>query len=194
MNELFPHLKGLAGGKKQAWINSNLDHIAMLNEMLGFEETCKALYMKADTLVTALKKAERYHRPEITEANKAFNLAERANNKADNIWKELSIQAEIIKKQLEDNENLRDILTLYFETMANNNLLMAKLCKATQTYFTEHIDRANKRKVGPTRHASRSRLLISRDRQGDQPHRSRSRQSHSKTKRTFHARKGAYRG
>lgn len=160
MTDLFPYLKGLPGGKKQEWINSNLDFIAMLNDIVGFEETRKLLYMKPGTLVSALKRAEGQHRPAVTRADKAYNVAQQANNNSYEALRELAVQAEAIAGNSAEVQELKENLTSYFTLMERANGLMAKLCQTTRVYFTEHIDSPHKRKVGPTRLSSRGRLSI----------------------------------
>lgn len=164
MTDLFPQLKGLKGGDKQAWVNKNLDFIAMLNDMVGFEEARTMLRMKPDTLISALGRAEGRHRPAITHADKAYNMAQRADMKADEALHELEVQANVISGQISETQELKQNLTSYFALMAQANNLMAKLCQATSVNFTEHIGSLNKRKVGLTRRNSRGRLLLSVDR------------------------------
>lgn len=161
MTELFPGLHKLAGGKKQAWINQNLDFIAMLNDNLGFEETAKALHMKADTLSKALVKAERGHRPSVTRADKAYYLAQSACGKADTALGELAVQAEAIACSTEEVQELKTNLTSYFTLISKASELMARLCQSTHSNLTEHIRYKSPRKVGLTKRIGSSRLLLS---------------------------------
>jgi len=69
---LFSELKGLKGGPNQAWINTHLDLIWELNNTMGFEQTREALSMKVDTLYSALQRAEKGHRPALTESRRAL--------------------------------------------------------------------------------------------------------------------------
>lgn len=161
MTELFPQLVGLKGGVKQHWVNTNLDFIAMLNDHLGFETTCRVLYMKADTLASALKRAEEEHRPAITRADKAYNLAASAEGKADEALRELAVRASALEASFNEVQQVKRNLGGYFTLISKASQLMAELCQATRNNFTYHIVSPPKYKVGLTRRASRSRLLIS---------------------------------
>lgn len=163
MKELFPHLKGLRGGDKQAWINANLDFIAMLNDQLGFDKTREVLFMKADTLASALKRAEARHRPVITEAQKAHMLATTADRKADAVMREQAIQAEAIAGLSQELSETKDILLQYHEMQAKIHTMTARALSGTTQarYFTEQILNPNKREVGPTTRNRRVRLTIS---------------------------------
>jgi len=89
MSEVLPELAKLSGGRKQHWINANLDFIAALNDHLGFKDTARVLNMKSDTLSRALIKAEQRHRPVITQADKAMSKAQQADIKANKALAEL---------------------------------------------------------------------------------------------------------
>lgn len=168
MSELFPELAGLAGGKKQHWIESNLDLISMVQDAIGFDRACEIFHMKADTLSNALKRAEEHHRPMVTRADKAYNLAQVADGKASEALKELAIQAEVVAGTIEDVDQLKQNLTSYFKLNAELNRVMAGLCQSRRVYFTEHIGSAHKRKVGPTPLWNRGRLLVCSDRRSHQ--------------------------
>lgn len=161
MTELFPQLAGLKGGVKQHWVNTNLDFITLLNDNLGFDETCRVLHMKADTLASALKRAEDEHRPAITRADKAYSLAQRAEVKADESMHELAVQAEALIGSVNEVGELKQNLTSYFKLLAEVNSVMARLCQATINNLTYHIDSPPKYKVGLTKRLSRGRLSVS---------------------------------
>lgn len=171
MAELFPELNGLKGGEKQAWINRNLDLISLLNGQLGFEPTRQVLKMKADTLASALQRAEQHHRPAVTRADRAYNLAQINEAKVNEVLKELSVQAEAISATADELGELKNNLTSYFTLMSQANEVMARLCQSTHTYFTEHTDSLNKRKVGLTTHGSHDRLALFSGRQSVSSHR-----------------------
>jgi hypothetical protein len=152
MKELFPHLKGMNGGKKQHWINSNLDIISMLNDIMPFDDLCKALYCKADTLSKALQKAEGHHRPTITKTEKNQLHIQKVENKVDVLFQEQAVEAEVLAEQVDRVGNLEDNLANYFSAQAHLNTIIARLVSRSKSPsdITYHISSAHKRKVGPT--------------------------------------------
>ncbi len=150
---VFPGLKGLAGGKKQHWINANLDLISLLNDNIGFEYTRKALNMKADTLEKALQKAERQHRPAVTKAERAMNRTLVVESKLNEIIPELERQAVELSEHVADDIDLRKNLSDFFRLQASANSMMAEIVQRqgyTSPDLTYHIISPNGHKVGPT--------------------------------------------
>lgn len=182
----FTELKGLKGGDKQAWINRNLDLIALLNQSVGFEATRTALYMKSETLEAALRKAEGRHRPAITEANKAYNKASIVENNLYEITQVVQDHGEKIMQLAADQVSLRDVLGQFFAVQSNLNGMMAKLV-SNESNFTEHTSRANKNKVGLTTRKGSGRLFLSTSRERLQPARPVEKQRHRKPYRGYRA-------
>jgi len=182
VKELFPELKGLKGGKKQHWINANLDKISMLAEIMSFEDLRKALYCKEETLTKALQKAEQHHRPTKTKLDKNALEIEKVGNSVGVIFKELQIQAEVLSETVEKVGFVNETLSEYHGIQARLHNLMEKQFSGTKSNsyvaytpeldpsnFTEHIASTHKRKVGPTSLESQDRLRISSGRSRVQP-------------------------
>lgn len=154
----FP-ARGLHGGKKQSWINANLDTIAGVHSALGFEQTCQLFNMKADTLISALQKQGKRHKPAVTKADKAFNLAYLNETRIHDLTKEVYTAFEFLSNFSEDFQTHLKQLENYFTVQAKTNELMANLCKdmstSRVTYFTEHIFSKARREVGLTRKLER---------------------------------------
>ena len=127
MNELFPELKNLKGGKKQAWINEHLDVIASLSDSIPFERLTEILNMKPETLSAALTKAEGNHKPIITKSDKAISRVALVDRKANEIAKKVYNQAEEFIQHAEQDERLRNNLTRYFIAQSAINDLMAQV-------------------------------------------------------------------
>jgi len=89
MINLFPELEGLKGGKKQAWVSNHLDLIWSLNNELGFDKAREVLHMKADTLISALQRAEKSNRPAVTNGKRALAKAQYVESLAYDIEKRL---------------------------------------------------------------------------------------------------------
>lgn len=164
MTEVFPGLSGLKGGKKQVWVNANLELITLLNDQLGFDQTCRMLYMKAGTLSSALKKAEGRHRPTVTLAQKAMSRVLMTDGRLEGLGRVVHEQGEILETHLADDYRLRANLSNYFGLLAQANALMQELIMSTTTKgndpnFTYHIGRASKHKVGPSTNSRSVRLL-----------------------------------
>lgn len=162
MAELFPYLKGLKGGKKQLWLNSNLDTIAMLAEHMSIDDLCKVLYCKPETVVKALKKAETRHRPTITRLDKAELRIAGVDNKINTAMQELEVQAEALMDNIGKTDQLQKNLRKYFEIQSQLSDFMSKLLvqsgRGLDVNFTQHIASTNKRKVALTRYSGRVRL------------------------------------
>lgn len=162
MSELIPGLKHLAGGKKQNWINNNMELIASLNEAIGFNETAKHLHMTPATLARALERQEKYSRPVITKAEKALANANLNKYKIDNLTGMIERQIKSFETHCEDDLQLREQLGQYFGMMAAANALMQELVTGVKKSLTLRniYSRADKRKVGLTRLNPRGRLLL----------------------------------
>ena len=122
---LFPELKNLKGGKKQAWINEHLDVIVALNDSLDFDETAEILHMKANTLIRALRKAER--KPVITESNKAISRAALNREKIDEVRKELHGYADDMDRHVAEDRQLLEYMVHFYRLLAEANTIMAEL-------------------------------------------------------------------
>lgn len=136
--ELFPQLAGLKGGKKQAWINANLDTISALSEIVPFDSLCEALHCKADTLARALRHAETKHRPAVTAADKAMLEAQRASNKASMAISELAVQSSALAGLSADLDDMAANLSQYFGMMAQASTMMQKLMSRPNRYHSFH--------------------------------------------------------
>lgn len=141
MADIFPELAKLKGGKKEKWIRENRDLIVALNDQLGFDTTAEILYMKAGTLSRALVRAEGYHRPVITEANKAMNRAVLNENKINDVIKELNRHAEALDTHFAEDYQLREYLAQYFKLQAAAHTMMEQLMSNVSHTrgFTYHI-------------------------------------------------------
>ncbi|MFC1954321.1 hypothetical protein ACFLVZ_00655 [Chloroflexota bacterium] len=126
MKELFPELKGLNGGKKQHWINANLDNISMLADIMPFEDLCQILHSKSDTVVKALQKAEKKHRPAIRGAEKNSLKIQKVETDLDVFKRELQMQTEVLAGQVEKVGNLQEDLAEFFSIQASLNSFMKK--------------------------------------------------------------------
>ncbi len=179
----LPGLSGLKGGEKQHWINANLKLITTLHDNFGFEATCKACNMKAETLTKALKKAEKADRPGIRKADQAFNSAYIANEKLYRLMPEVERISDQLNQHIDDGMQLRQMLSDYFQLSAKLNSMAAQLIEK-QAYnmsnFTEHIfegkthevssthvdltlDGIDKQNAGPSSRGKNDRLVISKD-------------------------------
>ena len=163
--DLFPELKNLRGGRKQAWVNQHLDVIVALNDQLGFEQTRQLLHMKADTLAGAINRAEGFHRPVITMAEKAMGRVALNENKVNELVKELYLHAEVLESHDATLEVLQDNLRNFFEFQAAANKMMASVMssmetKRFETNFTEHIASAPRQKVSPSNRAGRGQHFL----------------------------------
>jgi len=123
-------LGSLAGGKKQQWVNANLDLITALNDHLGFQETQKALSMKPETLSRALQKAEKHHRPSITRADKAMNKSIVNETKLNEVVSEITRQGEALEQHTEADQQLLNHLVQFYELQSRANAMMADLVKS----------------------------------------------------------------
>lgn len=106
---LFGELRGLKGGKKQAWVRQHLELIWQLHENIGFEATRQLLCMKVDTLYSALKRAERAQKPAITTAERSLLVSERAELSADEAIKRVN---ELEARLDRERDALRNALIL----------------------------------------------------------------------------------
>jgi hypothetical protein len=159
MSAVLPGLAKLTGGRKQAWINSNLDFIAALNDHLGFKETARVLNMKTETLSRALVKAEQGHRPAITQADKAMSRAQQADIKANKALQELHRQGEALNIHFGTDQQLREQLSQFFELQSRANSLMAQLVRSVPD-LTYGLGSAPKTKVGLSKRKRSVRLSV----------------------------------
>ena len=163
MSEIFPELAKLKGGKKNFWINRNLDLVAGLNDTIGFDTTARVLHMKADTLSRALVRAEGHHRPQITLAEKALNRGVLHEGKINDIIKQLNRHAGEFEQHVEDDNQLREHLEKFYQLQAAANTIMAELISSTRhaRNLTYHIISPPHKKVGPSHIARSGRLFLS---------------------------------
>ena len=133
MDELFPELKNLKGGKKQAWINEHLDVIAALSDSIPFDRLTEILHMKPETLSAALAKAEGDHKPIITKADKATSRVALVDRKANEITKKVHGIAEAFIQYVEKDERRWNNMTRYFIVQSNLNELMAQVMLNEET-------------------------------------------------------------
>lgn len=148
--ELFPELRGLSGGKKQHWLNSHLDVLATLYEVLPFDQLCSATYCKPETLLKALKKQEGRHRPSLRVAEQALSVANLANSGQVANRQELKLQFELLSEAVNDLDDLKQNLSDFFEAQAHINKLMSNLVQKSRSNLTYHIGSTTRRKVRPT--------------------------------------------
>jgi len=127
MSDIFPELAKLKGGKKNFWINQNLDLIAALNDHLGFDQTAMVLNMKASTLSRALVRAEGSHRPVVTKAEKAMNRAVLNEGKINEVIKRLNCHAGALNEHFAEDYQLREYLAQYFKLQAAAHTMMEQL-------------------------------------------------------------------
>lgn len=139
-------LAGLKGGKKQHWISTHLKEIEMLYDMLGPEQTRKALYMKPETLEKALQKAERTDRRSYRLADQAMNKAIIASEKYYQLRPEVDNLVQQLGRHIDDDQEFRKHLSDYFQLQAAASSMMAKIVQ-NQDYIMSSADRHN---VSPT--------------------------------------------
>lgn len=151
MTELFPFLKGMNGGKKQYWINSNLDFIAMLSEHMEFNDLCQTLHSKPETVVKALQKAEQKHRPAVTKADQALNLGQINSIQISEVHKEVESQADILEYLVSDYTEIKEYLADFLESIGNSHLIMSNLMRKSVSNLTYHIDNTKRSKVSPSK-------------------------------------------
>lgn len=165
MTDLFPELRGLKGGQKQAWINRHLPVIVALNDSLGFDETAELLHMKADTLARALKVAET--RPAITQSEKALSRGALNGRRIDELVQRVNRHQEALTGCFAEMRQVRDNLGQYFKLQAAASELMAEvIMSGSQTMpdvanFTEPIICKPQYKVGPSSYPRSGRHFLS---------------------------------
>lgn len=164
MTDMFPELKGLCGGKKQAWINRNMDVIVALADKLEFEKVAAFFKMKPGTLSRALMKAEGQHRPVITKADKAISKAAMAEVRSYEAVKKLNEYASALNEIVEHDDRRWNYLTNLFIAQSRMLEMAAQFMLNDETgsnrrNFTEHISCAPRHKVGLSTRGRRGQLF-----------------------------------
>lgn len=151
---VMPGLENLKGGKKQHWINANLNFISSTYERFGLEYTKAIFNLKDETLNKALQRSENKHRPAVTMAEKAFNSAFMANEKYYKLQPEVDEIISTMSAHISNDQQLRQTLSDFFQLQAKLNSMVSDLV-LKQDYnmsnFTEHILWKESREVRPTR-------------------------------------------
>jgi len=132
--EFLPHLKGLKGGEKQAYLNANRETIAAMAGILSFDELCELFHSTPATMASTLKKAEGRNRPAITQADKAMLEARQASNKASEVLGELSVQSSALAALSSEVDDMVENFARYFDMMAQANSVMSKMMKRQSRY------------------------------------------------------------
>lgn len=142
MSDIFPELAKLKGGRKQAWINENLDLIVAVHDKLeDFDKTAEIFHMKLGTLSRALARAEGHHRPVVTLAQKAMNRGMLNEGKINEVIKEINRHAEALDTHFAEDYQLREYLAQYFKLQAAAHTMMEQLMSNVSHTrgFTYHI-------------------------------------------------------
>lgn len=90
MQEIFPELTNLKGGKKQVWVSNHLELVWSVTNEAGFDKAKEIFHMKDSTLISALQRFEKSSHPAVTNGLRAIKKAQYVESLAYDITKRLN--------------------------------------------------------------------------------------------------------
>ncbi|MHC4397509.1 MAG: hypothetical protein ACYS1A_17850, partial [Planctomycetota bacterium] len=132
-----------------------------------FERMCQLLgNMKDETARKALQRAEGYHRPNITKADKAMGRALISESKANDNAAKINKLAECHNNLVNETDRRWNYLTSFAIAESKQWELLAQLMLNENTISSErdltyHISSRPQRKVGPSHSPRSGRLFLS---------------------------------